>query len=61
MSDLPQRYRDKDYIEPKGQTLTIEDYPELYRILNQTLLPLVENHTKSKQVLNQEKDINPQQ
>lgn len=61
MSDLPQRYIDKGFIELEGQTLTIEDYPELYRILEQTLLPLVKNYTKSKQVLNQQKDINPQQ
>ena len=65
MSDLPQGYSyiglDKGYIEPECQTLVIKDYPELYRILNQTLLPLVENYTKSKQVLNQQKDINPQQ
>lgn len=62
MSDLPQGYShielDKGFVELEGQTL---DYPELYRILNQTLLPLVENYTKSKQVLNQQKDINPQQ
>lgn len=65
MSDLPQRYRDKGFIpqglshsahiELEGQTLSIEDYSELYQILNQTLLPLVENYTKSKQVLNQQK------
>lgn len=61
MSDLPQRYKDKGFMELKGQILTIEDCPELYRILNQTLLPLVENYTKSKQVLSQQKDINPQQ
>lgn len=65
MSDLPQGYSHielgKGYTEPEGQTLSIEDYPELYRILNQTLLPLVKNYTKSKQVLNQQKDINPQQ
>ena len=39
MSDLPQGYShielDKGYIELEGQTLTIEDYPELYRILKQ--------------------------
>lgn len=62
MSDLPQGYShiglDKGFVELEGQTL---DYPELYRILNQTLLPLVENYTKSKQVLNQQKDINLQQ
>lgn len=65
MSDLPQGYShielDKGYIELEGQTLTIEDYPELYRILKQNTFPLVENYTKSKQVLNQQKDINPQQ
>lgn len=65
MSDIPQGYshieENEGYMELKGQTLSIEDYPELYRILNQTLLPLVENYTKSKQVLNQQKDINPQQ
>lgn len=56
MSDLPQGHShielDKGFIELEGQTLTIEDYPELYRILEQTLLPLVKNYTKSKQVLN---------
>lgn len=50
MSDLPQGYShielDKGFVELEGQTLTIEDYPELYRILKQTLLPLVENYTK---------------
>lgn len=65
MSDLPQGYShielDKGFVELEGKTLAIEDYPELYQILNQTLLPLVENYTKSKQVLNQQKDINPQQ
>ena len=63
MSDLPQGYShielDKGYIELEGQTLTIEDYPELYRILKQNTFPLVETYTKSKQVLNQQKDINP--
>ena len=65
MSDLPQGYShielDKGFVELEGQTLTIEDYPELYRILKQNTFPLVENYTKSKQVLNQQKDINPQQ
>ena len=52
MSDLPQGYShielDKGFIELEGQTLAIKNYPEIYRILNQTLLPLVENYTKSK-------------
>ena len=65
MSDLPQGYShielDKGFVEFEGQKLTIEDYPELYRILKQNTFPLVENYTKSKQVLNQQKDINPQQ
>lgn len=65
MSGIPQGYShiglDKGYIEPAGQTLSIEDYPELYQVLNQTLLPLVENYTKSKQNLGQQKNINPQQ
>lgn len=59
MSDLPQGYNhielDKGYIELEGQTLTIEDYPELYNILNQTILPLVEKYAKSKQDLDQQK------
>lgn len=63
MSDIPQGYShiglDKGYIEPAGQTLSAEDYPELYQVLNQTLLPLVENYTKSKQVLDQEKKHKP--
>ena len=63
MSDLPQGYShielDKGFVELEGQTLTIEDYPEIYRILKQNTFPLVENYTKSKQVLNQQKDINP--
>lgn len=67
MSDLPQRYRDKGFIpqglshsahiELEGQILSIEDYPELYRIT----FTVSQNYTKSKQVLNQQKDINPQQ
>lgn len=57
MSDLPQRYRDKGFIELEGQTLAIKDYPELYRIT----FTASRNYTKSKQVLNQQKDINPQQ
>ena len=65
MSDLPQGYShielDKGFVELEGQTLTIEDYPELYRILKQNTFPLVENYTKSKQVLSQQKDIKPQQ
>lgn len=65
MSDLPQGYShielDKGFMELEGQTLSTEDYPGLYQVLNQTLSPLVENYTKSKQVLNQQKDINPQQ
>ena len=65
MSDLPQGYShielDKGFVGLEGQTLAIEDYPELYRILKQNTFPLVENYTKSKQVLNQQKDINPQQ
>ena len=65
MSDLPQDYShielDKGFIELEGQTLAIKNYPEIYRILNQTLLPLAVNYKKSKQVLNQQKDINPQQ
>lgn len=65
MSDLPQGYShielDKGFVELEGQILAIEDYPELYRILKQNTFPLVENYTKSKQVLNQQKDINLQQ
>lgn len=57
MSDIPNGYSpidlDEGYIELKGQTLSIEDYPELYHVLNQTILPLVKNHVKSKQVLDQ--------
>lgn len=61
MSDLPQGYShielDKGFVELEGQTLSIEDYPELYRII----FTVSQNYTKSKQVLNQQKDINPQQ
>lgn len=60
MSDLPQDYKvlsglDKNYIPLKGQTLSREDCPELYNILNQTILPLVEKYAKSKQDLDQQK------
>lgn len=61
MSDIPQGYSHiKEYegsIELEGQTLAIKDYPELYRIT----FTASRNYTKSKQVLNQQKDINPQQ
>lgn len=61
MSDLPQGYShielDKGFVELEGQTLAIKDYPELYRIT----FTVSRNYTKSKQVLNQQKDINPQQ
>ena len=60
MSDLPQGYShielDKGFIELKGQTLAIKEYPELYRIT----FTASRNYTKNKQVLNQQKDINPQ-
>ena len=61
MSDLPQGYShielDKGFVKLEGQSLSIEDYPELYRIT----FTVSQNYTKSKQVLNQQKDINPQQ
>lgn len=64
MSDIPQYYTPLDlytHIPPENQTLVFKDHKALYDIISRMVVLLIKDFTEHNQILDQQKDINPQQ